>query len=75
MGPVGDLLVGLAVALGVGLLIGADRERRKGVGPSRGSAGLRTFAVASLSGAVATGVGGQIVLGPGCHAMAVPTAN
>ena len=62
MEPVGALLVGLAVALGVGLLIGADRERRKGVGPSRAAAGLRTFAVAALSGAVAVSVGGEIVL-------------
>jgi uncharacterized membrane protein (DUF4010 family) len=59
---VGPLLVGLAVALGVGLLIGADRERVKGAGPSRAAAGLRTFAVASLSGAVAVTVGGEIVL-------------
>jgi uncharacterized membrane protein YhiD involved in acid resistance len=58
----GPLLVGLAVALGVGLLIGADRERVKGAGPSRAAAGLRTFAVASLSGAVAVTVGGEIVL-------------
>jgi uncharacterized membrane protein (DUF4010 family) len=57
-----SLLVGLIVALGVGLLIGADRERRKGVGPSRAAAGLRTFTVASLTGAVAVSVGGEIVL-------------
>lgn len=33
------------VALGLGLLIGVERERRKGEGPGRGSAGLRTFAM------------------------------
>lgn len=44
---------GLAVALGAGLLIGLDRERRKGTGPDRRAAGLRTFMVASLAGAMA----------------------
>ncbi|MDP3690422.1 MgtC/SapB family protein, partial [Bradyrhizobium sp.] len=29
------LLLNLAVALGIGLLIGAERERRKGQGPAR----------------------------------------
>ncbi|SJZ40452.1 Uncharacterized membrane protein, DUF4010 family [Enhydrobacter aerosaccus] len=56
------LLIGLAVALGVGLLIGADRERRKGEGPSRAAAGLRTFAVASMAGAVAIAAGGELLL-------------
>lgn len=43
--------VGLLVAFGAGLLIGVERERRKGEGPDRHSAGLRTFLVASLAGA------------------------
>lgn len=42
-----------AVALGVGLLIGVDRERTKGSGPGRGAAGVRTFALAALLGATA----------------------
>ena len=42
----------LAVALGVGLLVGLERERRKGVGPARQAAGLRTFTVAALAGAL-----------------------
>lgn len=63
MSESGPLLVGLAVALGLGLLIGADRERRKGGGPSRAAAGLRTFAIVSLSGAAAIAVGGEILLG------------
>jgi hypothetical protein len=46
------LALHLAVALGIGLLIGAERERRKGQGPFRSPAGIRTFALASLSGAV-----------------------
>lgn len=45
--------MGLAVALGCGLLIGLERERRKGVGRDRAAAGLRTFAVVALLGAMA----------------------
>ncbi len=45
--------IGLAVALGCGLLVGVERERRKREGPARGAAGVRTFAVASLTGALA----------------------
>lgn len=45
--------LGLAVALGCGLLIGVERERRKGRGPHREAAGLRTFAVVACSGALA----------------------
>lgn len=52
----------LAVALGIGLLIGLERERSKGDGPTRRPAGIRTFALASLLGAVATHLGGTILL-------------
>ncbi len=45
--------VGLLVALGCGLLIGMDRERRKGEGNDRRAAGIRSFAIAALSGALA----------------------
>lgn len=45
----------LAAALGCGLLVGVERERRKGRGPGRAFAGLRTFAVTSVLGA-ATGL-------------------
>src|SRR6185312_2236632 len=55
-------VLGLAVALGIGLLVGAERERRKGDGPSRASAGIRTFAVASLCGAASVMVAGSIGL-------------
>ena len=44
-------LMSLALALGVGLLIGVERERRKGHGPSRQFAGVRTFTLAALLGA------------------------
>ena len=43
--------IGLGVALGIGFLIGVDRERRKGSGPSRGAAGVRTFVLVALLGA------------------------
>lgn len=50
-------LLSICVAVGIGLLIGAERERRKGEGPTRAAAGIRTFAVAALSGVVAMLVG------------------
>ncbi|MBT9505754.1 DUF4010 domain-containing protein [Rhodoferax sp.] len=46
-------LTSLALALGLGLLIGLERERRKGSGPSRHFAGIRTFSLVSLAGAMA----------------------
>jgi uncharacterized membrane protein (DUF4010 family) len=52
----------LAIALGIGLLIGIERERRKGEGPARSVAGIRTFAVAALLGAVSLLLGGEILL-------------
>jgi uncharacterized membrane protein (DUF4010 family) len=48
-----EILSSLALALGLGLLIGVDRERRKGTGPTRHFAGIRTFSLVSLAGAVA----------------------
>jgi uncharacterized membrane protein (DUF4010 family) len=62
MPPLHPLVLGFLVALGVGLLIGIDRERKKGEGPTRQPAGLRTFTVASLLGAVAVAVGGELLL-------------
>lgn len=55
----------LAVALGCGLLVGVERERRKGSGPARGFAGLRSFALASVMGAAAalTGMPALVVTG------------
>lgn len=44
---------GLAAALGGGLLIGLERERRKGRGEQRGAAGIRSFALAALGGGIA----------------------
>ena len=63
--PFADAAAVLAVALGCGLLVGIERERRKGSGPGRSFAGLRTFAVACVAGAAAalTQITGLIVLG------------
>ena len=61
----GAAAAALATALGCGLLIGIERERRKGSGPGRAFAGLRTFALTCVVGAVAalTGLAGLIVAG------------
>jgi len=56
------MILSLAVALGIGLLIGIERERRKGTGPERAAAGLRTFTLASLTGAVSFITGGAVLL-------------
>jgi uncharacterized membrane protein YhiD involved in acid resistance len=61
--PVIDpIILNLAVALGIGLLIGSERERRKGSGPSRSPAGMSTFAVTSLAGAIGFSAGSQMLL-------------
>lgn len=56
------LVLGFLVALGVGLLVGIDRERHKGDGPTRHAAGLRTFTLAALLGAVAMAAGDAVLL-------------
>jgi uncharacterized membrane protein (DUF4010 family) len=56
------LVVRLAVALGIGLLIGIERERTKGQGPDRETAGVRTFSITSLIGAASLLVGGTATL-------------
>ena len=45
--------IALLLALGIGLLIGLERERRKGEGTGRRAAGIRSFALVSVSGALA----------------------
>lgn len=52
-----DPVVALAVALGVGMLLGVERERRKGEGTGRAAAGVRTFALVGLAGGVSWRVG------------------
>jgi uncharacterized membrane protein (DUF4010 family) len=62
MSIVSSPIMSTAVALGIGLLVGAERERRKGEGPARAAAGIRTFAVVALLGAVAMAAGGGALL-------------
>lgn len=51
-------VVPAATALGIGLMIGLERERKKGEGEQRGAIGLRTCAVTALLGHVAIMLGG-----------------
>ena len=53
------LIIRLAAALAVGLLIGVERERSKGQGPRRAAAGVRTFTLISLAGAIGLELGGM----------------
>lgn len=48
------LWLNLLAALGIGLLIGAERERNKGTGPERSPAGIRTFAIAAMLSGVSS---------------------
>ncbi len=59
---IGEPAFRLASALAIGLLIGAERERRKGEGPQRSPAGIRTFALASLLGGLSVVLGGNLLL-------------
>jgi uncharacterized membrane protein (DUF4010 family) len=62
MSETGLLALRLGVALGTGLLIGAERERRKGKGPQRAAAGIRTFTITALLGAVCFQLGGTVLV-------------
>lgn len=55
-------VLNLVSAVAVGALIGAERERRKGEGPTRSPAGIRTFTITAISGAVAFSLGGILLL-------------
>jgi len=57
-----DSGISLAAAVGIGLLVGLERERRKGGGPRRIQAGIRTFTIVSLLGAAAATAGGAWTL-------------
>ncbi|WDR35512.1 DUF4010 domain-containing protein [Pseudomonas serboccidentalis] len=56
-------MMGAAAALGIGMLVGLERERHKGSGERRGSAGLRTFAITALLGYTAMAVGAALLVG------------
>jgi uncharacterized membrane protein (DUF4010 family) len=55
----------LAVSLGIGLLIGIERERTKGEGAERRPAGVRTFALVGLLGGLCATFDDRVVLGVG----------
>jgi uncharacterized membrane protein (DUF4010 family) len=59
----------------VGLLIGAERERRKQERPSPSAAGIRTFTVATLAGAISMMVGGVVLLAIVTASIAVLAAS
>jgi uncharacterized membrane protein (DUF4010 family) len=52
----------ILIALGAGLLIGVERERRKGDKDASAAAGVRTFAMTALLGVLATLSGSTTVL-------------
>jgi uncharacterized membrane protein (DUF4010 family) len=62
--PIDDVAE-LAVALGIGLLIGIERERNKAKGSRQSVAGVRTFMLLGLAGALSDWIGelGIIVAG------------
>src|SRR5689334_18478917 len=55
-------LLKILVALGIGLLIGIERERTNMASGGAAAAGLRTFSIAALIGASAALVDGAVVL-------------
>lgn len=61
--------IGLAVALGCGLLIGLERERRKRRGPQREAAGMRSFTLAALAGALAQTLAQPLLVAAGALAV------
>ena len=67
-------MLNLVSAVAVGALIGAERERRKGEGPSRSPAGIRTFTITSIAGAVAFALGGVVLLAVVTASVAVMVA-
>ena len=79
MQDVGDFSKALAVlasAAGCGLLMGIERERRKGYGPNRALAGVRSFTLASIGGAAAalTGITALVVIGAAMMAALIVAA-
>lgn len=74
LGQVPAEVLGFSVALGIGLLIGIERERRKGQGPGRQAAGIRSFTLAALVGAIAQGLGQPALVAVAGAAIAVLAA-
>jgi uncharacterized membrane protein (DUF4010 family) len=63
--PLASAATGLAVALGIGLLIGLERERRKRDSKVGLAGGLRTHAVVALAGALAMQFPGLLLVAAG----------
>ncbi len=61
----------LASAFGCGLLMGIERERRKGTGPHRALAGVRSFTLAALAGAATAILAMPALLAVGALFMAI----
>jgi uncharacterized membrane protein (DUF4010 family) len=57
-----DTLLNLIVALGVGLLVGIERERAHPKVRGEAVAGVRTFTIAAIAGAIAMLLGGALLL-------------
>lgn len=57
-----DEILRLASALAIGLLVGAERERRKLADSFVSSAGIRTFSLAALAGGLSLVLGGERLL-------------
>jgi uncharacterized membrane protein (DUF4010 family) len=55
-----DPTLALAASLGIGTLLGVERERRKGEGANRAAAGVRTFALVGLMGGLSWRLGGAV---------------
>jgi uncharacterized membrane protein (DUF4010 family) len=67
-------VLGLLVALGGGLLIGLERERRKRRGADRAAAGIRSFALAAFGGALAQAADSPTLVALGGAAVAALVA-
>lgn len=70
-----DEVLALAVALGVGLLIGVEREQHKADHAGRMAAGVRTLVLVSLSGAVAALLGPLAIVVMGAFIALVTTVS
>lgn len=57
-----NTVLGLSVAFGIGLLIGIERERGAHAAGTQYAAGVRTFTLTALLGAVSVLIGGEIAV-------------
>jgi len=64
----------ILVALGAGLLIGVERERRTGSEAAPAAAGIRTFALTSLLGVLTALAGSPVLLGAAALGIVLLTA-